>query len=78
VPSLRRDVLDPAQRDPHIACRHSGGERLIRRAIAQFDDDRVLAEDPTESAELLGDGTVELTELHGVILSHGVTDSKRR
>jgi hypothetical protein len=63
VPALGRDVLGAAERQPDVARRNAGGEGLIRRPVAQRHHHRVLAEDATERAELLGDRAIELAEL---------------
>jgi hypothetical protein len=63
VPTLDRHFLHAAHRDPHLAGRDAGGQSLLRRAVAQLDDDGVAQQNASEVAELVGDGAGELAEL---------------
>jgi hypothetical protein len=63
VPALYRDFLHAAHRNPHVAGRDAGGERLLGRAVSQLDDHGVAQEHAAELPELIGDGARELAEL---------------
>jgi hypothetical protein len=63
VPALDGNLLHAAHRDPHVASRDAGGERLLGCAVAQLDDDGVTQEHAAEVPELVGDGAGELAEL---------------
>ncbi len=63
VPAIDRNFLHAADRDPHVTGRDASRQRLLGRAVTQLYDDRVAQQDPSEVAELVGDGAGELTEL---------------
>jgi len=41
VPPFDRNFLHPAHRDPDVAGRNAGGQRLLGRAVAELDDDGI-------------------------------------
>ena len=71
VPTLRRHLLHPAERDPDVPCRDTGGQGLGGGAVAKLDNDRVAQQHPAERPELLVDSVLELAELHAFILASG-------
>lgn len=64
VTALRRHVRLRAQREPHLARRHSGVDRLGSRTISHGTEHQIVQERDRASPELVFDSTKELAASH--------------
>ena len=65
VPALDWHFHRLAQREPHLAFWHAGGQRLVTRTVAELVDDKVSQQRPAVLfSELSGHGPSEFARTH--------------